>query len=68
MDSESVRKALKIFNLTIANAILMKLTTVMYLYESENRKALIARNAGFLLNFIASKRLYKLDHILGSIP
>ena len=46
----------------------MKLTTVMYLYESENRKALIARNSGFLLNFIASKRLYKLDHILRSIP
>ena len=31
MDAESVRKALKVFNLTTTNAILMKLTTKMYL-------------------------------------
>ena len=52
VDAESVRKTLEIFNLTIANAILMKLTTVMYLHESVNRKALRARN--FCLNLIAS--------------
>ena len=34
MDAESVRKTLKTFNLTTTNAILMKLTTIMYLHES----------------------------------
>ena len=34
MDAESVRKTLKTFNLTTTNDILMKLTTIMYLYES----------------------------------
>ena len=70
VDAESVRKTLEIFNLTIANAILMKLTTVMYLHESVNRKALRATNAFFWLNLIASllKLLYKYDNIWGSIP
>ena len=40
-----VRKTLKIYNLTITNAILMKRTTIMYLYESANRKPLRARNS-----------------------
>ena len=32
VDAESVRKTLEIFNLTTINAILMKLTTFMYLH------------------------------------
>ena len=88
MDAELVHKTLKIFNLTAKNAILMKLTTIIYLHESVNRKALRARNLAFWLTFLefldyiknchichalpctASlvKFLYKLDHILGSIP
>ena len=42
MDAESVRKTLKIYNLTIKNAILIKLTTIMYLYE-KIRASLIGR-------------------------
>ena len=34
MDAELVRKTLKIYNLTIKNAILIKLNTIMYLYEA----------------------------------
>ena len=34
MDAESVPKTLKVFNLTTANAILMKLTTIMYLHKN----------------------------------
>ena len=34
MDAELVRKSLKIYNLTIKNAILIKLKTIMYLYET----------------------------------
>ena len=44
-------KLLKILNLTTANAILMKLTTIMYLHESVNREALIVRNSVFWINF-----------------
>ena len=64
------QKPSKKVNFTTTNAILMKLTTVMYLHESVNRKALRARNAFFWLNLIASllKLLYKYDNILGSIP
>ena len=51
VDAESVCKTLKIFNLTTANAILMKLTTIMYLRESVNRKARRGRNSVFRLNF-----------------
>ena len=70
MDAESVRKMLEIFNLTTTNAILMKLTTIMYLYESVNRKALRVRNSFFRFNLIASllKLLYNLDDIWESIP
>ena len=62
LNAESVRKTLEIFNLTTTNAILMKLTTIMYLYESVNQKALRARNLFSLMNLIASlvKLLYKL--------
>ena len=34
MDNESVLKNLNFYNLTITNAILMKLTTTMYLHET----------------------------------
>ena len=36
MHTELVRKNLKIFNLTTTNAILMKLSKIMYLYEIFN--------------------------------
>ena len=36
MDAASPRKHLKIYNLTTANATLMKLTTIMYLYKMFN--------------------------------
>ena len=36
VDAESVRTTLEIFNLTTTDAIRMKLTTIMYLYESVN--------------------------------
>ena len=70
MDAESVRKMLEIFNLAATNAILMKLTTIMYLYESVNRKALRVRNSFFRFSLIASllKLLYNLDDIWESIP
>ena len=50
MDAESVRKTLKTFNLTSKNAILMKLTTIMYLLENVNQKPLRARNSAFCRN------------------
>ena len=70
MDAESVRKMLEIFNLTTTNAILMKLTTIMYLHESVNRKAIRVKNSFFWLNLIASlvKILYKFDDIWEIIP
>ena len=70
VDAESVRKTLEIFSLTTANAILMKLTTIMYLHESVNRKAIRVKNSFFWLNLIASlvKILYKFDDIWEIIP
>ena len=70
MDAESVCKILEIFNLTTSNAILMKLTTIMYLHESINRKTVRARNSFFWLNLISSlaKLLYKLDETWMSNP
>ena len=70
MDAETVRKTLEIFNLTTTNAILMKLTTIMYLHESVNRKAIRVKNSFFWLNLIASlvKILYKFDDIWEIIP
>ena len=43
----TVRKILDIFNLTTTNAILIKLTTIMYFHESLNWKALRVRNSFF---------------------
>ena len=51
MDTESVSKTFKIYSVTITNAILMKLTTIMHLHESVNQKPLEARNLVFWLNF-----------------
>ena len=44
-------KILKIYNLTITNAILIKLTTIMYLHDSVNEKPLRAINSVFYRNF-----------------
>ena len=70
VDVESVRTTLEIFNLTTTNDVLIKLTTIIYLHGSVNRKALSIRNSFFWLNLIASlvKLLYKLENMLGSIP
>ena len=65
VDAESVRKTLEIFNLTTANAILIKLTTIMYLHENVNRKALRVRNSFFGLITLLVKLLCKLDGIWG---
>ena len=48
----------------------MKLTTIMYLHESINRKTVRARNSFFWLNLISSlaKLLYKLDETWMSNP
>ena len=46
-----VRKTLETFNLTTTDAIVMKLTTIMYLHDSVNRKPLRAKNSGFRRNF-----------------
>ena len=43
VDAEAVRKTLDIFNLATTIAILMKLTTIMYLHESVNQKALTVK-------------------------
>ena len=51
VDAKSVRKTLEVFNLTTANTVLMKLTTIMFLHESINQKALRVRNS-FLFSFI----------------
>ena len=47
VDTEAVLKTLETFNLTSTNAILVKLTKIMYLHESLNRKALRIRNSFF---------------------
>ena len=51
VDAESYAKFGKFFNLKLTNAILMKLTTIMYLHESVDPKALRARNSFFLAYF-----------------
>ena len=47
LDAESVRKMWKIFNLTNTNALLMKLSTIIYFHESVNRKTLRTINSVF---------------------
>ena len=67
VDAKAVRKALKMFNLTTANAIVMKLTTIMYLHESVDRKAFRARNPFFSLIASLVRLFYKLDDIWDSM-
>ena len=43
--------------------MLMKLTTIMYLHESVNRKALRARNLDFWINFLEFLDYIKNCHI-----
>ena len=65
---ESTRKTLKYFNLTIANALLMKLTTIMFLHESVNWKPLRARNSVFWRNVFEFLDYIKNRHICHTIP
>ena len=62
IDDESTRKTLKTFNLTTTNAIMIKLTTIMYLYESVNRKPLrnsvFWRNVYEFLDYIKNRHVY----------
>ena len=67
VDAESERKTLKNFNLAILNAILMKLTTIMYLHDSMDRKALRARNSDFWLNFLKSLDYIENRHAMSCI-
>ena len=46
----------------------MKLTTIMYLYESVNRKALRARNSVLWLNFYKFLDYIKNRHIRHALP
>ena len=47
VDAKSVRKTLEVFNLTSTNAMLMKLTMIMYLHENVSQKAIRAINSYF---------------------
>ena len=68
MDTESLRKTLKIFNLTSTNAILMKLTTIMYFHKSVNRKPFRARNSIFWRNVYEFLDYIKNRHICHALP
>ena len=68
MDAETVRKTLKTFNLTTTNAILMKLTTIMYLHESVNQKPLKAKNSVFWRDVYEFLGYIKKRHICNAIP
>ena len=68
MDAESVRKTLKTFNLNTADAILIKMYTVMYLHESVNRKPLRARNLVFWRNAYKFLDYIKNRHICHALP
>ena len=50
MDAESIHKTLKALNLRTTNAILMKLTAIMYLHWSINGKPLRSKNPVFWRN------------------
>ena len=50
MDAESIHKTLKALNLRTTNAILMKLTAIMYLHWSINGKPLRSKNPVFWSN------------------
>ena len=68
MDAELVDKTLKIFNSTTTNAILMKITTIMYSHESVKQKPLRARNSVFWLNIQEFSEVIKNRHICYVLP
>ena len=68
VDAESVSKTLKTFNLTTTNAIRMKLTTIVYLHESVNRKLLRSRNSVFWCNVSEFLDYIKNHHICHALP
>ena len=67
IEAESTPKTLKTFNLTTTNAILIKFTTIMYLYESVNRKPLrysvFWRNVYEFLDNIKNRHIYALPFV-----
>ena len=65
VDAESTRKS---FNLIATNAVLMKLTTIMYLHHSVNRKSLRARNSIFWHNVYEFLGYIKNHHICHALP
>ena len=67
MNAESTHKT-KIFNLTITNAILMKVTMIMDLHGSVNRKPLRARSSVFWRNVYEFLDYIKNCHICYILP
>ena len=63
-----VRNTLKTFDLTTINAIVMKLTTIMYLHESVNRKPLRAKNSVFRGNVYKFLDYIKNRHTCHTLP
>ena len=63
-----VRKTLKTFNLTITNDIVMKLTTIMYLHESVNRKSFGAKISVFWRNVYEFLDYIKNCHLWHALP
>ena len=61
-------KKLKSFNLTTTNAILMKLTRIMYLHENVTRKPLRARNSVVWRNLYEFLDNIKNHHICYALP
>ena len=61
-------KTLRTFSLTTKNAIMMKLTTIMYLHESENKKNFRARNSGFWSNVYKFIDSIENHHICHALP
>ena len=68
MDAKSVRKTLKTFDLTTTNAILMKLTTIVYHYKSVKRKPLRAKNSVFWCNVYEFLDYIKNHQICHALP
>ena len=73
VDAELVRKTLKNVNLTTTNAILMKLSTIMYLHEGVNRKTLEAkssvswRNVYEFLDYIKNRHICHASFCVASL-
>ena len=67
MNAESTCRT-RIFNLTITNAILIRLPMIMYLHENVNRKHLRARNSVFWSNVYEFLDCIKNCHICHILP